>query len=108
MKETPSDFKMSDKDKIAQQFPNPGQIANGQVTKMNPDNFYAKRDIEDVRVRFMDFSVLMKHVMNTLELDRHASVDQLSIRIRDLVIAAHQDEHIIPSKEELENPDPDI
>lgn len=69
-------------------FPNPGEIRDQKVVDVQENNYFKNFDPMDIRKRYMQFSVFMESLNNTLGLDRTASVEQFAARIHDLVMAA--------------------
>lgn len=91
---------------LEERFPNNGAFKPGE-TRANPDNHFSGREIEEVRSKYIKFSVFMESLNETLELGRHSNIEEFALRIRDLVIAANAGEEPldrIPTKEELDNP----
>lgn len=96
---------------LRDKFPNGATMKGGRKRDFNQDNFFAHLEIELARKKYLQFSVLMEYLNEVLGLGRHSSIDEFSMRIRDLVIAAHREdpeEAPIPTKEELESDNPDI
>lgn len=55
---------------------------------MHESNHFRNLTDEEIRKRYLQFSVFMEQVNNTLGLDRYATVDQFAARVNDLVTAA--------------------
>jgi len=72
---------------VAEQFPNQAVIANSKARAMPENNFFINHSVEDIRKKYLQFTVFMEQLNNVLELDRFASVEQFANRIRDIVIA---------------------
>lgn len=89
-------------DDLEKRFPHEVKFGKGEEREMNPDNHFTGRDVNDVRKKHLQFSVLMEYLNQVLELDRHVSVENFAIRIRDLIVAAHQGEQDIDRREEME------
>lgn len=73
---------------LQDQYPNPGQQENVLQATMQENNHFKTFEPEEIRVRYMRFSVFMEALNNNLDLDRSATVEQFARRISDLVQAA--------------------
>lgn len=71
-----------------EQFPNPGIVTEQHEVKVHENNYFKNHQAEDIRKRYMQFSVFMEQLNNTLGLDRSATVEQFASRVHDLVMAA--------------------
>lgn len=91
-----------------EKFPNEAKFRPGQQ-RSNPDNHFEGRELDEVRRRYVKFTVLMEYLNDVLELGRHTDLDTFANRIRDLVIASNKGEdpvqQAMPTKEELEQPE---
>jgi len=73
---------------LAEQFPNEGIIQDGSVSEVHENNYFKDMPLEEVRNRYVKFSVFMTEVNQALDLENHtATIDQMAHRIRDLVYA---------------------
>lgn len=89
-------------DNLEKKFPHEVKFGEGENRKMNPDNHFTKHEIGDIRKKHLQFSVLMEFLNQVLELDRHVSVENFAIRIRDLIIAAHSQDPEPDQTKEME------
>jgi len=71
-------------------FPNEGKQINTNVPEVHENNYFKDMPAEDIRRRYMKFSVMMEGVNESLDLTRSANVDQFALRVRDLVLATQK------------------
>lgn len=76
---------------IKEKYPNEAQHVSGQIKKLPDDNHFRDMDITEIRQRFLEFSVLMKLLYNSIDLGRNASPEEFAKRMSDISYAAHQD-----------------
>jgi len=81
---------------IEEKYPNKGKIINGQEQKLNPDNYFHGMPLDEVRKKYIHFTVFMESLNKVLELPIDTNIETLSRRIYDLVYAAN------PEKEQPE------
>jgi len=55
---------------------------------VHENNHFKNHADTDIRKKYMEFTVFMTSLNNTLELDRTAGIEQLAQRIHDLCMAA--------------------
>jgi len=77
---------------LDEKYPNQGKIVNGKIQPLNPDNYFHGMSLEDVRKKYIHFTVFMEHLNKVLELPIDANIETLSRRIYDLVYAANPQE----------------
>lgn len=77
---------------LEEKFPNEAKFQNGQKRTINEDNHFREHSLDDIRRRYLKFTVFMEALNQVLELDRSASVDHFAKRIVDLVHAANQED----------------
>lgn len=71
-------------------YPNEGIEEAKVVDQVHENNYFKDFPAEDIRRRYMKFSVMMEGVNESLDLSRQASVDQFALRVRDLVLATQK------------------
>jgi len=86
---------------LDERYPNKGKILNGKSQSLNPDNYFHGMSIDEVRKKYIHFTVFMEHLNKVLELPIDANIETLSRRIYDLVYAANP--HEIQPKDEVIN-----
>jgi len=77
---------------VEESFPNKGKIINGKEQPLNPDNYFHGMSLEEVRKKYIHFTVFMEHLNKILELPIETNIETLSRRIYDLVYAANPNE----------------
>lgn len=75
---------------IEENYPNPGEVKNIKVPEVHENNYFKNNDADDLRRRYLRFSVFMEELNNTLDLSRNASVEQFAQRVHDLVMATQK------------------
>lgn len=75
---------------IEENYPNPGEVKNIKVPEVHENNYFKDSGADDLRKRYLRFSVFMEELNNTLELNRDASVEQFAQRVHDLVMATQK------------------
>jgi len=71
-------------------YPNEGKTIETINTEVHENNYFKDMSVEDIRRRYMKFSVMMEGVNEALDLNRSANVDQFALRVRDLVLATQK------------------
>lgn len=77
---------------IEEKYPNEAKFTGGEQMKVNQDNHFINHDLDEIRKKYIKFTVYMEALNEVLELHRTASVEEFAVRIRDIVIAANQPE----------------
>lgn len=72
---------------LEEQYPNEGTITEIRAEDVHENNYFKGRDIEEMRKKYVKFSILMEAVNETIELPNSATVEQFANRIRDLIYA---------------------
>jgi len=54
---------------------------------VHENNYFKGFPPDDLKKRYLQFSVFMEQVNNTLDLTREATIDQFSRRVHDIVMA---------------------
>lgn len=85
---------MSKTKNLKENFPNEGTFSDGKKSPLNPDNYFHGMPLWDVRRKYIRFTVYMEAINKELELQKDASIEQLSQRIYDLVYASQQEENV--------------
>jgi len=87
IKKLPSRTQPSNPDEA---YPNEGKQINQEIPEVHENNYFKDMPAEDIRRRYMKFSVMMEGVNESLDLTRSANVDQFALRVRDLVLATQK------------------
>jgi len=77
---------------LVEKFPNEAKLGNGQIALVHENNYFKDMPLEEVRSRYVKFSVFMTEVNKVLDLENHtATLDGLALRIRDLAYAQQRE-----------------
>lgn len=71
------------------QYPNEGTVNHGTPREMNEDNFFMNHSKESIAKKYMQFTVHMEALNETLELDNNVTLEIFALRVRDLIYAAN-------------------
>jgi len=74
---------------LQEQYPKPGEIKNQKRSILPENNFYYGRQTKEVRRRYMQFSVFMEAMNESLELPQNSSPEDMTRRINDLMTAVN-------------------
>jgi len=78
---------------IVEKYPNEATVTSGEKVQVHENNYFKDHTLEDVRHRYVRFSVLMEYLNEILELNAHtANVEQFAHSVRDLVYAQQREE----------------
>jgi len=69
-------------------YPNPGMVHEQKVLDVHENNHFKNHSPDDLRKRYLQFTVFMEQLNFILELKRDATVEQFATRVHDLVMAA--------------------
>lgn len=73
---------------MEEKFPNPGEVPKVEEVHVHENNYFKDYDPREVRKKYMEFTVFMTALNQTLCLDKNSGVEQFSARVHDLVMAA--------------------
>jgi len=72
------------------EFPNPGVKKNVKEVDVHESNYFVKTPKMEIRRKYMQYSVFMEAINNTLGLPITSSLDDFAKRVNDLIEAARK------------------
>jgi len=77
---------------LEEQFPNDAKLSKGKKAEVHENNHFKNHPLEDVKKKYVRFSIFMEILNDALELDpKTATIEQFAHRIRDLVYAQQRE-----------------
>lgn len=79
---------MTPQEALEKKFPNPGELVDQEVRRMEENNFFINHTEDQIREKYIKFTVLMDYINQTLELGTASTVEEFAMRVNNLISAS--------------------
>jgi len=77
---------------LQEQYPNEGKTEEVKKAEIQENNHFRDHSVEEIRKKYLQFTVYMEALNAVLELPIDATLGQFSTRIHDLVMATNKEQ----------------
>lgn len=70
---------------LDEKYPNEAQVLEGQKLDVQENNYWKNHELEQIKKKYLQFTVFIEAINEVLELDRYATVETFARRIAELI-----------------------
>lgn len=88
MKSNAKTIRMTPQQQLEEKFPNVGEVVEETTRRMEENNHFINHTEEQLREKYIKFTVLMDFINQVLELEPSNTVDVFAQRVNNLISAS--------------------